>query len=227
MNFATQNRTAMNSYASRQSVNPPGFAGTLTPEQRQRMIAALTPGELTAYQAMSPANKTVFEGNYADAHWDVISGTVTPAQQQAQTSAYLHTTEQALGMTFGAISTAIANGNQQRLAEISAQNQQALATIQAQLDRDTGNGVLRAQYAALQNTQMLLDQQRNQTAQTYTYIAAAAVLLALGGLYVWSQQSRKNPVVERSGHRMFIPLELLPKSEQAEWRREHPRRRHA
>ncbi len=218
MGFADQNRAAA-AAMGRSYGNPPGFAGTLSPEQRARMLAVLSPAQRTAYDAMTAAQKTTFESDYADAHWDVISGTSTTAAQAQQTQSYLGLTEQALGLTFGTISTAMANNNQQVLAQIRSDGDARIATIQAQLTRDlapTEAVRLRNELTNLQHTQDLLDTQRNQTAQTFTYIgAAAAVIVAIGGYLWWSQsQSRHNPVVERSNHRVFIPMDLLGPAEQ-------------
>ncbi len=231
MGFAEQSRAAAHAAVYRASVHRaanPGFAGTLSPEQRSRMLAVLSPSARASYDAMTPAQKTVYESDFADTHWDVISGTSTTAAQAAQTQSYLGATEHALDLTFGSISTALANNNQQRIAEISGANAAELARIQAELEvslAPTRRRELEQQVVAMQHTQDLLDAQRNQSSQMFSYIAVAAVLLVGGGLYVWSQQARKNPVVVRSGHKMFIPMALLPDYEKARERAKRARHR--
>ncbi len=204
-----------------------GFAGTLSPEQRARMYNSLSAAQKTAYDGMTPAQKTIYESDFADAHWDIVSGTST-STVSATDQAYLSATERALGLTFGTISTAMANNNQQQLLQIQQAGAQEILRIQAQLQRDlapTQRDQALRDLANLQHTDELLNQQRNQTGQMVTYGLAAAAVLA--GLYLWSQQARKNPVVTRSGHKVFIPLRLLPRSAQAAYRSKHPRRRAA
>ncbi len=231
MRFAEQNRASMGRQSPTRS---PGFVGTLSAEQRTRMLNALTSTELSAYNSMDASSKAIFESNYADAHWDIVSGARASRTQAeinadaAQQQRYFSATEQALNVTAGTISTALANNNQQVLLQLRNDGAAQIASIQAQLQRDlapTEATRLRYQLDALQQTQAALDAQRNQTAQTFSYIGAAAVVLAIGGLYLWSQQqARKNPVVERSNHKMFLPMSLLSKGEQDTWRHRHPRK---
>ncbi len=185
-------------------VRPAGFAGTLTAEQRARMLAVLTPAQRTAYDAMTAPQKTSFESDFADAHWDVISGTSTTAQQAAQTQAYLGATEQALGLTFGTISTALANNNQQRLTEIRSQSDQRIAEINAQLQRDlapTEATRLRYELASLQNSQMIIDRERSNNSRTLMYVGAGVLTLVVIGGVVYATRTRSNPVVGRGRNR--------------------------
>lgn len=194
-------------------IYPAGFSGTLTTEQRNRMLAVLTPADRATYDGLDAAHKATFESDFADAHWDVINGTSRTAAEAAQTTAYLGATERALGLTFGTISTYLSNNNQQELERIRGANERAIHEIDAQLAQAMSperEAVLRAQLAGFQQTQTLLETQRRQNeqqkSQTLMYVGiGGAVLLVGGGLAIWAltRSPRHNPVVGRGRNRHY------------------------
>ncbi len=188
------------SYGMYEWVAPGGqvYSGTLTIEQRARMYNALTPTERTQYDAMSPTDKTAFEARYATAHPEILSTTYTYTGGQPN-QAYLSATERALGLTFGAITTAMANNNQQRLAEIAAANARVIAEINAQLQRDlapTEATRLRNELANAQYTQQVLDRERARTSRMWMYVAGGVAVVLVGGGVVYAvTHKRTNPVI--------------------------------
>lgn len=197
-------------------ISPSGFAGSLSSVQRERMLAALTPSQLAAYNAMTPTQKAAFESDFADAHWDIVSGTNQQAANQAQ---YFATADHALNLTAGTISTAIANAHSERLAELNNAAQIKIAEIQAQLQRDLAPSqatALQAQLVAMQAAQAQIAAAQQQSSnRTMKYVfGGLAVLTVLGVGYLATRNDggdRHNPVVIRNGRRKFIPMHLLRK----------------
>ena len=196
------------------SAKAPGAIGET---DRQRMLASMTPEEMHTYSGFDPSEQSTYGDRWLVAHPAPPPG--TPPNATAYRFA-----EDTLGLANGTVASIIASNDRAQSEQLRAQTDRALATMTAQ--REAAREPLERARIDLQmetlrqSTQQAIAISAQQGVNTQVIVVGAVVAVALvAGAYVIASQVRKNPVVSRSGSRVFIPMRLLPEKEQRRERR--------
>lgn len=216
--LAVQSAPPTNAQVVAEAQSVPGKApGSIGLTDRQRMLASMTPEEMHTYSGFDPDAQSAYEDRWLAAHPAPPPG--TPPNATAYRFA-----EDTLGLANGTVASIIASNDRAQSEQLRAQTDRAIATLAAQ--REAAREPLERARIDLQmetlrqSTQQAIAISAQSGLNTQVMVIGGVVAVALvAGAFVIASQVRKNPVVSRSGSRVFIPMRLLPEKEQRRERR--------
>lgn len=222
--FVLRNQAAMGQHAAyaaatdRTAPNAPGKApGDIGESDRQRMLSSMTPEEMHTYSGMDPDAQKGYGDRWLVAH------PAPPPGTPPGTDAYRFA-ESTMGLATGTIAAILASNDRAQSDQLAARTRLAMGELETR--RLAAQTPLERERIALQmetiraSTEQAIAISAQGGVNTQVMVIGGVVAIALvAGAWVIASQVRKNPVVYRTGSRVFIPMRLLPKDEQRRERR--------